>query len=165
MTSRSSPPDLVVLTGAGISAASGLGTFRDKDGIWTKYPLQDLATPEGFARNPDFVHGFYNARREALKTAKANPGHDALARLEDGLTSAGGSFILVTQNVDNLHEQAGSRAVIHIHGELTKVWCRACDTRFERDGDLGTETVCEVCGKAGQCPSRHRLVRRNALWP
>lgn len=140
---------IVVLTGAGISAESGLGTFRDEDGIWTKYPLEDLATPEGFGRNPVFVHGFYNARRAQLKTAKPNAAHVALAKLEEAVTAAGGNFLIVTQNVDNLHEQAGSRNLLHMHGELTSVFCIKCDQRFHWTGDLGLETVCRACEMQG----------------
>lgn len=139
----------VVLTGAGISAESGLGTFRDEDGIWTRYPLEDLATLEGFSRNPSFVHGFYNARRAQLKSARPNPAHAALARLEQAVSDAGGSFLIVTQNVDNLHEQAGSRNLLHMHGELTRVLCMTCNRRFHWTGDLGLETICRACETQG----------------
>lgn len=151
------PRSVVVLTGAGISAESGLGTFRDKDGIWTKYPLEDLATPEGFARNPDFVQGFYNARRAQLKTAKPHAAHLALARLEAALKEAGRDFMLVTQNVDNLHSQAGSRNLVHMHGELMKVRCTNCYTVSECDSDVGRETVCTACHSAG-------YVRPHVVW-
>ena len=140
---------IVVLTGAGVSAESGLGTFRDEDGIWTKYPLEDLATPEGFARNPVFVHGFYNDRRRQLATAKPNPAHFALAGIEQAVAEAGGRFTLVTQNVDNLHEQAGSRTVLHMHGELTSVFCTECSQKFAWRTDLGLETACRSCGSQG----------------
>jgi NAD-dependent deacetylase len=99
------PRSIIVLTGAGISAESGLGTFRDKGGIWTKYPIEALATPEGFARDPDFVQSFYNDRRRQLKTAKCNRAHEALARLETACEAEGADFMLVTQNIDNLHQQ------------------------------------------------------------
>lgn len=143
------PSSIVVLTGAGISAESGLGTFRDKDGIWTKYPLEDLATPEGFARNPDFVHGFYNDRRAQLKTARPNAGHEALARLQTACEAEGREFLLVTQNVDNLHEQAGSTNVLHMHGELTQIRCMACHGQTEWHEDIGRAVPCPTCGKAG----------------
>jgi len=142
---------IVLLSGAGISAESGLGTFRDKDGIWTKYPLEDLATPEGFARNPDFVHSFYNERRAQLEAAEAHEGHKALARLEKGVRAAGGTFTLVTQNVDNLHEQAGSGAdgLIHMHGELQKSQCVHCETVRTCTVALGVDTVCSTCQRDG----------------
>ena len=106
---------LLVLTGAGVSAESGLGTFRDAGGVWTRYDLNDVATPEGFARDPAKVHDFYNARRANAAGAQPNAAHGALARLQDKL---GTSMVLVTQNVDNLHEAAGHDPVWHMHGEL-----------------------------------------------
>ena len=141
--------NLVILTGAGISAESGLGTFRDKDGIWTKYPLEDLATPEGFLRDPDFVHGFYNERRLQLKTAQPHKGHLALARLEEAVLADGNSFTLVTQNVDNLHEKAGSGRdnLIHMHGELLKIRCEFCGDVTEFIGALSVKTMCSQCQK------------------
>ncbi|MEL6753730.1 MAG: NAD-dependent deacylase [Pseudomonadota bacterium] len=151
------PKSVVILTGAGISAESGLGTFRDKDGIWTKYPLEDLATPEGFARNPDFVQGFYNDRRRQLKTAKAHAGHAALARLQTHMEAAGHSFTLVTQNVDNLHEQAGSTDVLHMHGELTKIRCMDCYDVIEWHSDIGREVPCPACETAG-------YLRPHVVW-
>src|ERR1700760_4363944 len=105
---------IVILTGAGVSAESGMGTFRDKGGIWTRHRLEDVATPEGFARNPKLVHDFYNTRRGALKEAAPNSAHFALARLERAIAARGGEIMLVTQNVDNLHEKAGSSGVIHM---------------------------------------------------
>ena len=143
--------NFVLLTGAGISAESGLGTFRDKDGIWTKYPLEDLATPEGFERNPDFVHEFYNSRRAQLSTSRPNAAHFALAELEQSVLASGGYFTLVTQNVDNLHEQAGSTDanLIHMHGELAKSLCIYCGNRGYCDVDLSTGSVCQACGAGG----------------
>lgn len=147
--------NLVILTGAGVSAESGLGTFRDKDGIWTRYPLEDLATPEGFARNPAFVHGFYNDRRLALKTARPNAAHRALARLEAEWGRRGGRFTLVTQNVDNLHEQAGSDPanLIHMHGDLLTVRCSACGTVAAEAGAISQETGCLACGASAMRPN------------
>lgn len=144
------PRSIVVLTGAGISAESGLGTFRDKDGIWTKYPLEDLATPEGFARNPEFVQGFYNSRRAQLKTAKPNAAHEALARLQTHLEAEGCDLLLVTQNVDNLHEQAGSSNVVHMHGELTRMRCMQCHQVQPCDFALTTTTPCPACDSVGR---------------
>ena len=138
---------IVILTGAGISAESGLGTFRDTDGLWTKYDLDEVATPQGFARNPSFVHEFYNARRKNLLAAKPNAGHAALARLE---RESDASVLVVTQNVDNLHEQAGSQNIIHMHGELLKVRCHAARHVLAWDDDLTVETPCPQCQESGQ---------------
>ena len=117
--------NVFVLTGAGISAESGLGTFRDKNGqgIWAKFDPMKLATPEAFARDPDNVLTFYDLRRRNLLNAKPNAAHQALARLEQALTARGGHLTLVTQNIDDLHERAGSRRIIHMHGELLKARC------------------------------------------
>lgn len=135
-----------VLTGAGISAESGVETFRDKDGIWSKVRLEDVATPEGFARDPAAVHRFYNARRAALASVRPNPAHHALARLEEALA---GGLTLVTQNIDGLHEQAGARDVIHMHGELARSLCGHCGARGDAAGELSTALVCAACGNAG----------------
>ncbi len=148
---------IVVLTGAGVSAESGMGTFRDKDGIWTRHRLEDVATPEGFARNPRLVHDFYNARRRALRDAQPNPAHFALARLEQTLRKAGSELMLVTQNVDNLHEKAGSHSLLHMHGELSRVMCSACGTKGVWDEDLFTNTECWRCGAPG-------ALRPDVIW-
>jgi NAD-dependent deacetylase len=140
---------IVVLTGAGVSAESGMGTFRDKDGIWTRHSLEDVATPEGFARNPRMVHDFYNDRRRALRGAAPNTAHFALARLERAIRSTGGDLMLVTQNVDDLHEKAGSRSLLHMHGELSRVMCASCGTKGAWDEDLFTDTECWRCGSIG----------------
>lgn len=107
---------VVALTGAGISADSGLRTFRDTDGLWENHAIEDVATPEGFARNPQLVLDFYNARRKQLKDAQPNPGHKALVALERLY-----HVHVITQNVDNLHERAGSSQVLHLHGQLTQL--------------------------------------------
>ena len=140
---------IFVLTGAGVSAESGLGTFRDKDGVWTKYDLNEVATPEGFARDPAKVRAFYNARRENLAGAQPNAAHYALAKLEAGLAARGGELWLCTQNVDDLHEKAGSKRVIHMHGELAVTRCHLCQATRPDAGPLTAEAVCEVCGRAG----------------
>ncbi len=137
---------IVVLTGAGISAESGLGTFRDVDGLWTKYDLDEVATPEGFRRNPDFVHEFYNARRVNLMAAAPNPAHRALARLEH---AHAGEVLVVTQNIDDLHERAGTRNLIHMHGELLKARCERCLGVAEWRAALATATACPACAAAG----------------
>jgi NAD-dependent deacetylase len=140
---------IFVLTGAGVSAESGLGTFRDKDGVWTKYDLSEVATPEGFARNPALVRDFYNARRVNLAGAEPNAAHVALARLEAELAARGGELYLCTQNVDDLHEKAGSQRVIHMHGELAVTRCAHCEALRPDSSPLSAEVVCEACGRDG----------------
>jgi NAD-dependent deacetylase len=139
---------IVILTGAGISRESGLHTFRDTDGIWSQVRLEDVATPEAFERDPVRVHGFYNARRRALLAGDIgpNPAHDALARLEADWP---GEVLLVTQNVDNLHERAGSRNLIHMHGEILSARCRRCAVAGPWTVDMELETPCPACGKSG----------------
>ncbi len=140
-----------VLTGAGVSAESGLGTFRDKrgEGIWARFDPMKLATPEAFARDPETVLAFYDSRRSNLMNARPNAAHFALARLESALAPGAGSLTLVTQNIDDLHERAGSRKVIHMHGELLKARCLHCDSvRLWPDG-LSPAHVCPDCGRAG----------------
>ncbi|MFN3625317.1 MAG: NAD-dependent deacylase [Hyphomicrobium sp.] len=138
--------NIVVLTGAGLSAESGLSTFRDKDGIWAKYDYREVATPEGFRANPALVHDFYNQRRRAHADVMPNAAHFALARLE---REHGGNVTIVTQNIDALHEAAGSQNLIHMHGELLKALCAHCGERQACTGDLCVETLCAVCGKPG----------------
>ncbi|MEJ6393973.1 NAD-dependent deacylase [Gymnodinialimonas sp. 2305UL16-5] len=137
-------PRIVVLTGAGVSAESGLGTFRDKDGLWTKYDLAEVATPEGFAADPAKVHDFYNARRANALAAAPNAAHGALARLE-----AAGALI-VTQNVDDLHERAGATGVIHMHGELMRALCAACGATWPAPRAMAVDDTCRECG-SGPC--------------
>ena len=138
--------NIVVLTGAGVSAESGLATFRGPDGLWEGHRVEDVATPEAFARDPVLVHRFYNARRANLDRVEPNAAHEALARLDQQWP---GEFLLVTQNVDNLHERAGSRRLIHMHGENKKAWCLACDARTPWEGAMGMESSCPMCGAAG----------------
>jgi NAD-dependent deacetylase len=140
---------IFVLTGAGISAESGLGTFRDRDGVWTKYDLSEVATPEGFRKNPAKVRDFYNARRANLAGASPNAAHVALARLEAALDAVGGELYLCTQNVDDLHEKAGSQRVIHMHGELAVTRCAHCEALRPDPGPLTAEAVCEACHRDG----------------
>ncbi|MCG6122203.1 MAG: NAD-dependent protein deacylase [Microvirga sp.] len=128
---------IFVLTGAGVSAESGLGTFRDAGGMWRRFDPMKLATPEAFARDPDLVHAFYDARRANLLTAEPNAAHAALARLEAGLAERGGDLFLCTQNIDDLHERAGSTRVAHMHGELLKARCLACGETPPWRADLG----------------------------
>lgn len=142
--------NIVILTGAGISAESGLGTFRDKGGIWEKFDWQKLATPEAFRSDPHSVHDFYNARRANMAGAQPNDAHRALAALELLWQAEDrGSFLLVTQNIDDLHERGGSREVLHMHGELLKSRCNSCGHLFEHTHALGVETACPSCARAG----------------
>lgn len=142
-------PAIVVLTGAGISAESGLGTFRDAGGIWARFDPMRLATPEGFAADPAAVHAFYNARRSEARAAAPNAAHHALARLE---TDRPGEVLIVTQNVDDLHERAGSRAVIHMHGELARARCALCGARWAAPAERHPEDPCPACGRPATRP-------------
>ncbi|MBR9971211.1 Sir2 family NAD+-dependent deacetylase [Magnetospirillum sulfuroxidans] len=139
---------IVILTGAGISKESGLDTFRCEGGIWSKVRLEDVATPEGFAADPDLVHDFYNARRRGLSdpTIAPNPAHHALAELERHWP---GRVLIVTQNIDDLHERAGSRNLIHMHGELLKIRCVHCGLPRHWSDDLGTAEMCPDCKRSG----------------
>ncbi|THH36156.1 NAD-dependent deacylase [Aliishimia ponticola] len=141
--------DIVILTGAGISAESGLGTFRDEGGLWAQHRIEDVATPEGFARNPQLVTEFYNARRAQAATAKANAAHEALARLESALD---GSVTIVTQNVDGLHEQAGARNVLHMHGQLDQALCAVCDHRWAAPLEMVPGMACPSCSAPAARP-------------
>jgi len=133
---------IVILTGAGISAESGLGTFRDEGGLWAQHRIEDVATPEGFAHNPQLVHDFYNARRSQAAEAKPNPAHDALARLK---REAKGEVVIVTQNVDGLHEAAGATGVIHMHGALNGALCAACEHRWDAPLVMTPQDQCPAC--------------------
>ena len=137
---------IVVLTGAGLSAESGVPTFRDRNGIWAHYDYREVATPEGFARNPARVHEFYNMRRRAHAAIRPNAAHAALARLE---REHAGEVWVVTQNVDALHEGAGTRNLIHMHGELFQALCNACGACCAWSEDLSPATVCPACAEAG----------------
>ncbi|WP_245649989.1 NAD-dependent deacylase [Millisia brevis] len=144
---------IVVLTGAGISAESGVPTFRDAGGLWEGHAVADVATPEAFAANPDLVQSFYDTRRRLLADVEPNPAHYALAQLEaaydDGL-------VIVTQNIDDLHERAGSQSVVHMHGQLRSALCTSCGQQSPWDGDLAPHPPCPVCG-------RHTL-RPDVVW-
>ena len=139
---------LFILTGAGISAESGLRTFRDPGGLWEQHDPRTLATPEAFARDPALVHRFYNWRRQASRDAAPNPAHHALARLERELVQRGDALTLVTQNVDDLHARAGSTPIA-MHGTHAHVRCSSCQARQAWDGDLSTATPCPSCGGVG----------------
>lgn len=145
---------IVVLTGAGLSAESGLATFRDPDGIWAKYNIEDVATPEAFARNPTLVQSFYNERRRGLAGVKPNAAHKALADLEQ---RSCGVVTIVTQNIDPLHEAAGSTNLIHMHGELHKALCTACKASNRWESDIAGESVCPSCAREG-------TLRPDVVW-
>lgn len=140
---------IVILTGAGLSAESGLGTFRDKDGLWTKYDLSEVATPEGFAADPSKVHAFYNARRRNCLEAHPNEAHKALAQLKSARSEA---VTLITQNVDDLLERAGASGVVHMHGELMRAKCAACDARWDQQSDMNANDPCPSCGAKATRP-------------
>ncbi|TDR16323.1 Sir2 family NAD+-dependent deacetylase [Marinicella litoralis] len=135
----------VVLTGAGVSAESGLSTFRDNNGLWDNHRVEDVATPEAFDRNPELVHQFYNQRRAALSTVVPNTAHMALAKVENRSES----FLLVTQNVDDLHHRAGSENLLHMHGELLKKRCVQCHEISSQQSDLTLESICGHCERVG----------------
>lgn len=137
---------IVILTGAGISAESGLMTFRDNGGLWCNHRIEDVATPEAFERDPKLVHEFYNMRRAQLKDAKPNAAHLALAELQRNWP---GKVIIVTQNVDDLHERAGA-SVMHMHGELKKARCAVSEQVFDWHEEMTTETICACCKKPGR---------------
>jgi len=140
---------IVILTGSGISAESGLGTFRDEGGLWSEYDLEEVATPEGFARDPALVHRFYNARRANCLGAAPNAAHAALARLQDFTK---GDTVIVTQNIDDLHERGGAQGVIHIHGELLRALCATCGHRWDAPSDMAPEDPCPACGAPATRP-------------
>ena len=140
---------IVVLTGAGISAESGLATFRGPGGLWEGHRVEDVCTPEALAADPVLVHRFYDARRAALAGVEPNAAHRALARLDAGWS---GELLIVTQNVDDLHERAGARRLIHVHGELTSALCAQCGARERWTDDLPPGTPCPICAAAALRP-------------
>ena len=138
---------IVILTGAGVSAESGLATFRGADGLWEGHRVEDVATPQAFARDPELVHKFYNARRAQLAAVEPNEAHRALARLD---AEWPGELLLVTQNVDDLHERAGSKRLIHMHGQNKQAWCLGCDARVAWDSPMDSGSECRSCGEVGR---------------
>ena len=151
--------NIVILTGAGISAESGIDTFRDAGGLWEQHKVEDVATPEAFARDPDLVLRFYDMRREAIQTKQPNPAHEALARLDEHWD---GDLLIVTQNVDDLHERAGAQIgleetrVLHMHGTHLNAWCTACDVRSPWRTTLIDRPACPECGE--------RALRPDVVW-
>ncbi|MDJ0878710.1 MAG: NAD-dependent deacylase, partial [Halieaceae bacterium] len=148
--------NIVILTGAGISAESGLGTFRGAGGLWEQQRVEDVATPEAFARDPELVYRFYNARREHLCSGEVQPNtaHAALAELEQAFA---GNLTIVTQNVDDLHERGGSRRLYHMHGELMKMRCQRSGAIYDAPAYFDAEDTCECCGQQGQ-------LRPHVVW-
>ncbi|PTQ07492.1 NAD-dependent protein deacylase [Sphingomonas oleivorans] len=146
--------NIVVLTGAGISAESGLATFRGPDGLWEGHRVEDVCTPEAFERDAALVQRFYDARRAALATAEPNAAHRALAKLDAAWP---GELLIVTQNVDDLHERAGARRLLHMHGELKSAWCTGCGARRRWERALGDWPACPACGQPG-------LLRPDIVW-
>ena len=144
---RRETENIVILTGAGISAESGLATFRAADGLWEGHRVEDVATPDAFRRDPALVHAFYDARRAQLRQVEPNAAHRALARLD---AEWPGELLIVTQNVDDLHERAGASRLLHMHGELKSAWCLACGERTRWEEDLGNHPPCPSCGVAGK---------------
>ncbi|MGA8248831.1 MAG: NAD-dependent deacylase [Nocardioides sp.] len=142
-------PRVVVLTGAGVSAESGLPTFRDANGLWEGHRPEDVATPEAYRADRALVHRFYDARRAALRSVEPNAAHRALARLGSEL---GDDLFLVTQNIDDLHERGGSPSVVHMHGELLVARCEACRSRTPWVDDLGSWPPCPRCGRPALRP-------------
>ena len=145
--------NIVVLTGAGISAESGLRTFRAEDGLWEDHRVEDVATPQAFRRDPDLVQRFYDERRANIMAAQPNLAHRALARLDREWP---GDLLIVTQNIDDLHERAGAARVLHMHGEGLSAWCTACDARHRWTGTLRDKPPCPVCGE--------RALRPDIVW-
>lgn len=149
---------IVVLTGAGISAESGIKTFRAADGLWEEHRVEDVATPEAFIRDPELVHRFYNERRQYLLNGiEPNAGHLALAQLEQLIGEQQGSFLLITQNIDNLHERAGSKNIRHMHGELLSIRCKQSQQLFDCSHDTNPQQRCSCCQQAGN-------LRPHVVW-
>ncbi|HKR92707.1 NAD-dependent deacylase [Novosphingobium sp.] len=145
--------NIVILTGAGVSAESGIDTFRGGGGLWEQHRVEDVATPEAFARDPDLVLRFYDMRREAIQAKAPNAAHLALARLDREWPDP---LLIVTQNVDDLHERAGAKRVLHMHGEHLNAWCRACDVRSRWTGPLISRPACPRCGE--------KALRPDVVW-
>ena len=149
--------NIVILTGAGISAESGIDTFRSAGGLWEQHKVADVATPEGYARDPDLVLRFYDMRRAAIQTKQPNPAHYALAKLDQQWrTEHGRELLIVTQNVDDLHTRAGASRVLHMHGQHLNAWCISCDVRVRWTAPLIERPPCPVCAA--------RTLRPDVVW-
>ncbi|MBV1690887.1 NAD-dependent deacylase [Novosphingobium sp. G106] len=149
----SSIRNIVVLTGAGVSAESGIDTFRTEGGLWERYKPEDVATPEAFARDPDLVLAFYDMRRAAIQEKQPNAAHFALGRLD---AEWPGELLIVTQNIDDLHERGGAKRMLHMHGQHLNAWCGACDVRSPWTGLLADRPPCPACGT--------RALRPDVVW-
>ncbi len=147
---------IAVLTGAGISAESGIPVFRSETGLWEQHRVEDVATYEGYERNPALVHEFYNKMRLSLKEREPNPAHLCLTRLQKEIKAQGGEVSIITQNIDDLHEKAGNEGVLHMHGILRGLWCEACDCRYPFDGESSPDTECPKCHR--------KAVRPDIVW-
>ena len=152
---------IVILTGAGISAESGLATFRSSNGLWNNHRVEDVATIEAFQRNPEFVHDFYNQMKPELLAAKPNPAHLALTKLQDNYPAP---VSIITQNVDTLHEKAKSRNIYHIHGQINQAVCLNCGHVLETWNDVTTKTVCPQCSVAGMMKPNIVFFGENLLY-
>ncbi len=153
MAGMSNIRNIVILTGAGISAESGIDTFRSAGGLWEQHRVEDVATPEGFERDPELVLRFYDMRRAAIQTKQPNPAHHALARLD---TEWRGNLLIVTQNVEDLHTRAGAKRVLHMHGEHLNAWCTSCDIRSPWTTPLIDRPPCPIC--------QARTLRPDVVW-
>ena len=153
--------NIVILTGAGISAESGLATFRSADGLWNNHRVEDVATIEAYFRNPDYVHQFYNEMRPELFVAKPNAAHLAITKLQKEYPA---NTSVITQNVDTLHEKAGNKNIYHIHGQINQIACLNCGHVFETWGDVSSEDKCEQCGVAGMLKPNIVFFGENLLY-
>ncbi|HEX8056105.1 MAG TPA: NAD-dependent deacylase [Novosphingobium sp.] len=145
--------NIVILTGAGVSAESGIDTFRTEGGLWERYKPEDVATPEAFARDPDLVLAFYDMRRAAIQEKQPNAAHFALGRLD---AEWPGELLIVTQNIDDLHERGGAKRMLHMHGQHLNAWCSACDVRSPWTGPLADRPPCPAC--------EARALRPDVVW-
>lgn len=152
---------IVFLTGAGISAESGLATFRSENGLWNNHRVEDVATIEAYLRNPDYVHQFYNDMRPELFKAEPNPAHLAITDLQSNYPA---QIDIVTQNVDTLHEKAGNKNIYHIHGQINQIVCLNCGHVFETWGDISSEDKCEKCGVVGMLKPNIVFFGENLLY-
>lgn len=153
--------NIVILTGAGISAESGLATFRSENGLWNNHKVEDVATIEAYWRNPDYVHDFYNQMRPELMVAKPNKAHLALTELQNKYSH---NINIITQNVDTLHEKAGNKNVWHIHGQINQIVCMNCGHVFETWGDVSSEDICPQCNIAAMLKPNIVFFGENLLY-
>ena len=153
--------NIVILTGAGISAESGLATFRSSDGLWNNHRVEDVATIEAFYRNPNVVHDFYNSMRPEMQQVKPNDAHTAITKLQQFYPA---DISVVTQNVDILHEKAGNKNVFHIHGQINQIVCLNCGNVFETWNDVSAQDVCPQCHKKGYLKPNIVFFGENLLY-